>query len=115
MRRLNRALRTLSMCNTTLVHAEDESGLMRDICNILIDNGGYRFSWIAYADGEGSDVVHPVAYAGNGGELHQKLNDSGETDSVDELAMHALHQSRTVILRDLSVCEDCSEGNYKSA
>ena len=115
MRRLNRALRTLSLCNTTLVHAEDESGLMRDICNILIDNGGYRFSWVAYADGNGNDVIHPVAYAGEGGELHQKLDDTGESDSVDELAMHALHQSRTVILRDLSVCEDCSEEWCKTA
>lgn len=115
MRRLNRALRTLSRCNTTLVHAQDERGLMNDICHILIDNGGYGFSWVGYADGNGSDVVHPVAYAGDGGELYRVLDDSGEADSSDELAMHALHQKRAVVLRDLSVCEGCSEEWCKTA
>ena len=115
MRRLNRALRTLSRCNTTLVHAQDERGLMNDICHILIDSGGYGFSWVGYADSGGNDVIHPVAYAGDGGELYRVLDDSGETDSADELAMHTLHQKRAVVLRDLSVCEDCSEEWCKTA
>jgi PAS domain S-box-containing protein len=109
MRRLNRALRTLSLCNTTLVHAENESELMDDISHILIDNGGYGFAWIGYADDNGGRSVHPVAYAGEGGELHQALNRAEETEGGDELATHVLHQSRAVVLRDLSVCEDCSD------
>ncbi len=115
MRRLNRALRTLSLCNTTLVHAENEKGLMDNICRILIENGGYGFSWVGYADGSVDKVVHPVAFAGDGGELHQVLDDTGESDSADELAIHALYQKRAVVLRDLSVCEDCSEEWCKTA
>jgi PAS domain S-box-containing protein len=115
MRRLNRALRTLSLCNTTLVHAENESELMSDICHILIDNGGYGFSWVGYADGNGSDVINPVAYAGDGGELQQVLNDSDKSDGADKLAMHALRQNKTVVLRDLSDCKEYPKEWCKTA
>jgi PAS domain S-box-containing protein/putative nucleotidyltransferase with HDIG domain len=109
MRRLNRALRTLSLCNTTLVHAENESELMDDISHILIDNGGYGFAWVGYADQDGGHSINPVAYAGEGGELQRALDKSDVAESNDELAMHVLRLSRAVVLRDLSVCEDCSE------
>ena len=48
MKRLNRALRTLSLCNTSLVHAEEESALLVRICEVLIDSGGYHAAWVAY-------------------------------------------------------------------
>jgi PAS domain S-box-containing protein/putative nucleotidyltransferase with HDIG domain len=109
MRRLNRALRTLSLCNTTLVHAENESELMDDISHVLIDNGGYGFAWVGYADENRENSITPVAYAGEGGELQQALNKSNEDNGGDELAMHVLRLSKAVVLRDLSVCGDCSE------
>jgi PAS domain S-box-containing protein len=64
MQRLNRALRTLSLCNTTLVHAEREQGLMDAICRILIENGGYRFAWVGYAERDARRTIRPVAHAG---------------------------------------------------
>jgi len=109
MQRLNRALRTLSLCNTTLVHAEDEHELMDDISHILIDNGGYSYAWVGYADEDIEHAIKPVAYAGNGGELQQALNSMGEAGGFDELALLALRQTRAVVLRDLSICEECSD------
>ncbi len=109
MQRLNRALRTLSLCNTTMVHAEDENELMDDISHILIDNGGYGFAWVGYVDGYIGGAIQPVAYAGNGGMIQQELNRICETGGADELAQHALRQNRAVVLRDLAVCEECSD------
>ncbi len=109
MRRLNRALRTLSLCNTTLVHAEDEYELMDDISHVLIDHGGYRFAWVGYADKEREGSIHPVAYAGHGGELLTVLSETGEKGCADELAMRALRQTKAVVLRDLTSCEECFE------
>jgi len=106
MQRLNRALRTLSLCNTTLVHAEDEHELMDDITHILIDNGGYGYAWVGYAY---ENRIQPVAYAGGGGKLQQALTGIDETGDADELALHVLQQSRSVVLRDLTVCEGCSD------
>ena len=61
MHRLNRALRTLSLCNTSLVHAEDEATLLQRICRILVESGGHRLAWVGYSNGE---ALHMVAHAG---------------------------------------------------
>ncbi len=97
MRRLNRALRTLSRCNTTLVHAEQEQALMDDICRILIDQGGYRFVWVGYANGQN---VRSVAHAGQQGDF---LANFGVEDENDSPANFALRHAEAVVLRDLSV------------
>ena len=41
-KRLYRALRTLSAGNRTLARAVDESSLAREMCNAIVDHGGYR-------------------------------------------------------------------------
>ncbi len=104
MIRLNRSLRTLSLCNTTLVHAEDENELMDDISHILIETGGYRYAWVGYADKRGS--IHPVAYAGNGGKFQLALNKTVEEGGSDALALRSLQHTKAVILRDLSEDEE---------
>ncbi len=106
MQRLNRALLTLSRCNTTLVHAEHENELMDDISHILIEDGGYRFAWIGYVDMHEECTIRPVAYAGVGGMFLQELNNSGANQGADALALHALQQSEAVTLRDLSLAEE---------
>ena len=77
MTRLNRALRTLSLCNTSLVHADDEHALLERICHILVDSGGYRFVWVAYGGSE-DEALTMAAHAGydNGlvGAIQQCLN-----------------------------------------
>jgi PAS domain S-box-containing protein len=63
-RRANRALRVLSKCNELLVRATEERGLLDDICRILVDDGGYRMSWIGLALHDKAKTVHPAAIAG---------------------------------------------------
>jgi phosphate/phosphite/phosphonate ABC transporter binding protein len=106
MQRLNRALLTLSRCNTTLVHAEHENELMDDISHILIEQGGYCFAWIGYVDTHEECNIRPVAYAGQGGQFLQQLDNADTDKGSDALALHALQQSDAVILRDLSVAEE---------
>jgi PAS domain S-box-containing protein len=65
LRRLNRALRTLSECNQAMVRAQDESELLRDVCRILVEDGGYRMAWVGYAEQAGAKSVRPVARAGD--------------------------------------------------
>ncbi len=106
MQRLNRALRTLSLCNTTLVHAVDEHELMDDISHILIENGGYRYTWVGYSDEKHNGTISPVAYAGEGGKFQLALNDAVTHGGSDALALDALQRAKAVILRDLSKSED---------
>ncbi|MEQ9669686.1 PAS domain S-box protein [Coleofasciculus sp. G2-EDA-02] len=60
----NRALRTLSECNQALVLATDETTLLHNICQIIVEFGGYRCVWIGFAETDDAKTVHPVAQAG---------------------------------------------------
>ncbi|HET9658599.1 MAG TPA: HD domain-containing phosphohydrolase [Kineosporiaceae bacterium] len=48
--RLNRALKTLSSANETLVRAGDEASLLSGMCRVMVEVGGYRRAWIGYPD-----------------------------------------------------------------
>ncbi|MES2879057.1 MAG: EAL domain-containing protein [Pseudomonadota bacterium] len=62
--RLNRALRLLSACNMALVHAEREQSLLEQICQLVVDLGGYQMAWVGYAEDDAEKTVRPVAQAG---------------------------------------------------
>ncbi|MBI5918209.1 MAG: EAL domain-containing protein [Nitrosomonadales bacterium] len=64
-KRLNRALKLLSDCNTALVHAVDESCLLAEICRLVVEQGGYRMAWVGYAEHDEQQTVRPVAQFGD--------------------------------------------------
>ena len=64
LHRLNRALRALSASNQAMVRAQDDSELLRETCRILVDEGGYRFAWVGFAEQDAEKTVRPVAHAG---------------------------------------------------
>jgi diguanylate cyclase (GGDEF)-like protein len=63
-RRLNRALRLLSACNTTLVHAQDEHALLSEICRLCVETGSYLMAWVGYAEHDDARTVRPIAQSG---------------------------------------------------
>ena len=65
LERLNRMLRTLSSANQSLVHAKSEPELLRDMCQVLIDVGGYRMAWIGLAEHDEAKSVRVAAVAGH--------------------------------------------------
>ena len=64
LRRLNRALRTLSECNQAMVRATEESQLLQEVCEILVGLGDYRMAWVGCAEQDEAKSVRPVAQAG---------------------------------------------------
>jgi PAS domain S-box-containing protein len=64
LRRFNRALRTLSDCDLAMVRTTSEPDLLKKVCSILVDQGGYRMAWVGYAEQDESKTVRPAAYAG---------------------------------------------------
>ncbi|MDP1653842.1 MAG: PAS domain S-box protein, partial [Rhodocyclaceae bacterium] len=64
LQRANRALRTFSECNEALVRATNEQQLLREICRMVVDLGGYRMAWVGYAEEDKARTVRPVAEAG---------------------------------------------------
>jgi diguanylate cyclase (GGDEF)-like protein len=65
--RLNRALKLLSDCNMTLVHATEEQQLLSDICRLIVEEGGYLMAWVGYAEHDAEQTVRPVAQHGDDG------------------------------------------------
>jgi len=66
MLRLNRAILALGACNRSLVRANDETTLLHDICNLLVDVGGYSFVWVGFPEKGDKQRLIPVAQAGTG-------------------------------------------------
>ena len=64
LRRLNRALKTLSACNEVLVRATDETGLLNAMCKQIVETGGYRMAWVGLVECDGEHRIRRAAQAG---------------------------------------------------
>jgi PAS domain S-box-containing protein len=61
---LNRSLCIISECNQVLVRATDETALLREICQVIVELGGYRGVWVGYAQADASQAIEPVMQVG---------------------------------------------------
>ena len=62
--RVNQAQRALSKCNEALVRATDEATLLQQVCDIVVEEAGYRLCWVGRAEHDEAKTVRPVAQAG---------------------------------------------------
>jgi PAS domain S-box-containing protein len=69
----NRALQTISNCNQVLVHATDEATLLREICQVMVRDGGYRVAWVGFAEGDTESDVKTVAIASDEQDGHARI------------------------------------------
>jgi putative nucleotidyltransferase with HDIG domain len=59
--RANRALRVLSAGNRALLRARGEQELLEEMCQAIVEAGGYRIAWLGYAEHDREKSVRPVA------------------------------------------------------
>jgi len=64
LQRANRALHALSKCGDAVIHAGEEKSLLENVCEIIVDTGGYRMAWIGYVENDKANTVRPVAQKG---------------------------------------------------
>jgi len=62
--RINRALRTITACNQAQIHSTTENELLKEICRVIVEEGGYRLAWVGYAENDEKKSVLPVGSAG---------------------------------------------------
>jgi PAS domain S-box-containing protein len=79
LRRVERALRALSACNTSLLHARDEAELLTTICQVMVTQGGYRMAWVGFAEHDADKTVRPVAHAGDAQDYISSLQITWDT------------------------------------
>ncbi len=101
LKRLNRALRTLSRGNTTLVHATDERKLLQDVCRTLVETGGYRFAWVGLPQNDDQRTVAPLASAGyDAGYLESVTIGWGDDQLGRGPTGTAVRRREVVVIRD---------------
>jgi GAF domain-containing protein len=64
LRRVNRALQSLTECNEAMVRASEESNLLERVCRLLVEVGGFRLVWVGYAEQDEAKSVRAIAHAG---------------------------------------------------
>jgi len=110
----NRALRTISRCNETLVHASNEEQLLNDICRVIVEDGGYQTAWTAFTRYNGGK--HMVSTAAYGPQ--KNIVDAVIAD-MDELNLSStkkpLHFSKNDADSQLPNCREICELNNISS
>jgi PAS domain S-box-containing protein len=79
--RYSRLIRVRSGVNQALVRAELEEELFQIICDIAVNDGGYRMAWIGLKEHDAAHSITPVAIAG---EERGYLRDNPITWGEDE-------------------------------
>lgn len=64
LKRVNRSLNALSESMKAIANEKDEPGLLKRICDIIVEAGGYRLAWIGFAEENSDKTVKPVAQVG---------------------------------------------------
>jgi len=101
LRRVNRALRTISHCNQALVHATDEDALLNEICRVIVDDGGFKFAWVGFMIGGQLRTDAVVAKRGDDQGYLAALRDVIERHNIDRTpASVAFETGRPLVLRD---------------
>lgn len=106
LKRLNRALRMVSLCNEALIHANDEAQLLQDVCRIIVETGRYRFVWVGLAEQDAAGTVRPVAQAGGSDAFLQRFHLSqADTDHGRCPAARAIRENRVCMVADVRNAE----------
>ncbi len=102
LKKINRALKMLSECNQAVIRATEEMDLLKDVCHIITEVGGYRLAWIGYTEQERPKSVRCVAQATS----KKKSPDILDISWVDTELSHgpidiAIRTSKPTIIRNI--------------
>ncbi len=104
LRRVNRALKTLSQSNQVLVRATNEQDLLNNVCQILINSGGYCFAWVGYIEEDKKKRIVPISKAGEDKDYLNQLhftwgNDLKALNPVNK----AILSGRPIITKNMKI------------
>ena len=104
LRRVNRALRTLSECHQILFRAVEESTLLKSICELLVSVGGYRMAWVGYRVDDEFKSVRPAAHFGFAEGYLESINITwADSESGRGPTGAAIRTGKSVVCRDFEV------------
>ncbi len=112
LRRINQTLQALSACTDRMMRASDESGMLQQVCDAVIEVGGYRMAWVGYAEHDQNKSVRPVANCGmEAGYLLTANITWADVDRGRGPTGVAVRTGKTVVSRDFA--EDSRLGPWR--
>lgn len=103
LRHANRALKTLSAGNKSLIHAREERALLDAMCHAAVDKGGYQLAWVGFVQQDEARTVKPIAWhAVQPGYVESLRLDSNGNSPVGI----ALRTGKTHICQDIATDPD---------
>ncbi len=110
LKRLNRALRTISECNEALVRATDIKQLLDGVSRILVRNGGYGGVWVGLSGNGAKGEIRPAAQEGVSDEFLERINHAiTAPEQAGCPIRRALLTGHDHFARDLANNPDCGE------
>ncbi|MDD5249000.1 MAG: PAS domain S-box protein [Rhodocyclaceae bacterium] len=106
LRRSNRFLRTLSRCNETLVHADDERELLQSMCRVVVEVGEFALAWVGFTEDGG--MIRSVAQVGRcAGDFVSALPIDGQDAKLAaQPTIRAVHTGEIQVMQDIAAA-DC--------
>ena len=102
LRKVNRALKTLSAGNEALVHTTDESELLARMCRTIVEIGGYYTAWVVYAREDEAKSVEIMACTGSDeAKIRQARLSWGDNEFGQSLTGTAIRVGERQLLRGL--------------
>lgn len=102
LHKANRTLAALSRVNEILVRATEEPELLRDVCQAVVEVGGYRMAWVGFAENDEEKTVRPVAHAGyENGYLDQIKISWGDNELGQGPTGTAIRTGRLSVVNDV--------------
>jgi diguanylate cyclase (GGDEF)-like protein/PAS domain S-box-containing protein len=101
---VNRALLILSKSNETLIHMTDEIKLIKEICRLIVEIGGYRMAWVGYAEEDDYKSITPKAYYGhNDHQFLENIKLSWSDEHVNGLGPggRTIREGIPIVVKDL--------------
>ena len=101
LKHTERALKTISECNQALARAASETELLREVCRIIVESGGYRLAWVGYREENEEKTVKVAAFAGcDEGYLSKSHITWADKERGRGPVGTCLRESKTVICRN---------------
>ncbi|HET7671149.1 MAG TPA: EAL domain-containing protein [Burkholderiales bacterium] len=112
--RVNRALRTLSAGNRTLLRERDEHGLLAAMCRVAVEQGGYAAAYVCYPRNDEQKSIEVAAHWGNDGGFITSHNLTwGDAPTGNGSVARCVRSGERVIVR--SIAKDAAIGPWQKA
>ncbi len=99
--RATRALHMINACNEIIIRATEEVRMLSDMCQSMVDVGGYKLVWVGYAEHDEAKSVRPVALAGGNGDYVENAKITwADTERGRGPTGTAIRTGRSIIARD---------------